>query len=222
MFEDAMKYDLLIFDCDGTIRVSKSGRVVPNSPDDIAILPQAKTFFDRLRMCQSRPHIGLCSNQMGVGQRYAAEQWLPTAMGNFAKWCEEMIATRPTEAEMLAVMLETASKVGADECVMCCYWPPKQEGGENRPRPENPYLPFPHDESGDLFMEYEGRWSSVWRKPNSGMLQWLMSCLMRTPDSPRPYTLMVGNGDEDRQAAANAGVEFMDAAAFWELVNAKE
>lgn len=213
MFRDVFKYNLLIFDCDGTLRRSKSGRVVPSSPDDIEIFPQAAEFFNRLAMHPSRPRLGLCSNQMGVGQRYAAEQWLPTAMGKFAEWCKEMIATRPTEIEMEAVMAETASAVGADEWVMCCYWPPKEDG-DARPRPANPY---PHQ--ADLpFMEYEGRWSEAWRKPATGMLQWLRAGLQKTPASPVGLCLVIGDSDEDREAAAKVQCDYMDAAAFWEMV----
>ena len=125
MLDEVLKYDLLIFDCDGTIRQSASGRVVPSSPDDVAIIPQAQEFFNRLGTYRKRPRIALCSNQMGVGQRYAAEVWLATAeeKSGFAQWCHSMISSRPTEEEMEAIMQATADAVGADEWLMGCYWP---------------------------------------------------------------------------------------------------
>lgn len=217
MFEDALKYDLLIFDCDGTIRESKSGRVVPSSPEDIAILPQAKAFFDRLKGLEARPRIALCSNQMGVGQRYAAEVWLATAdeESGFAQWCHSMISSRPTEEEMEAVMQATADSVGADEWAMSCYWPPKEVGRE-RPQPDNPY---PDSSSRDWY-RYEVRWIEGGRKPNPEML--ILCGYLLIPHLDRSHSLVIGNSVEDEVAAANAGVDYMDAAAFWELVATTE
>lgn len=217
MLDEALKYDLLIFDCDGTIRKSASGRVVPSSPDDVAIIPQAEEFFNRLGTYRKRPRIALCSNQMGVGQRYAAEVWLaddllPKSEG-FEKWCREMVATRPTEIEMEAVMQATADAVGADEWVMCCYWPPSVAGKE-RPRPENPH---PDTSSRDWY-RHEVRWIEGGRKPNPEML--ILCGYLLIPHLDRSHALMIGNSVEDEVAAANAGCNYMDAAAFWEMVSA--
>jgi D-glycero-D-manno-heptose 1,7-bisphosphate phosphatase len=51
--------------------------------------------------------------------------------------------------------------------------------------------------------------AGAYRKPNPGMLQWAM------PDAPY-FAVMVGDRDEDRQAAAAIDVIFLDAAAWRE------
>lgn len=58
--------------------------------------------------------------------------------------------------------------------------------------------------------EFQNEWQQDWRKPNPGMLIQAMKVLDCTPDE----TLMVGDSEEDRQAAANAGCAFQYA---WEF-----
>jgi HAD superfamily hydrolase (TIGR01662 family) len=47
-------------------------------------------------------------------------------------------------------------------------------------------------------------WSTAWRKPEPGMLIYAMSTFGAEPEE----TLMVGDSDEDKAAAENAGVKF--------------
>ncbi|MBE2200439.1 MAG: HAD hydrolase-like protein [Anaerolinea sp.] len=55
------------------------------------------------------------------------------------------------------------------------------------------------------------RWSRNWRKPNAGML---MAAIGRSHASPQ-QTVMIGNSDDDRLAAARAGVTFIPAKTFF-------
>jgi D-glycero-D-manno-heptose 1,7-bisphosphate phosphatase len=152
-------YDLYIFDVDGTLVRTRSGKEFRDGAADWELLPGRREALAALKAGGAK--VGLASNQAEVAFGYLAE------------------------ADVWREVNALAREVGADAVRVCCF------------HPEAPRLEY--------------RRASAFRKPGPMMLWSIMEGLGVGKD----HTLMVGDRDEDRGAAAAAGVDFMDAGEFF-------
>lgn len=71
------KNKALVLDYDGSLRVTKSGRIYPSDPDDIVILPNRAA---RLRECVAQGYLLLgASNQSGISRKPGDEKYVSEA-----------------------------------------------------------------------------------------------------------------------------------------------
>ena len=129
----------------------------------------------------------LVTNQGGIGLRH----WMETGgFGDPSKY--------PTFDSFRARIEALIPEPGIYErkIIMCARYQSKKSG-EWSPLP-------PHE--GHLSM-----WRQEWRKPAPGMLLYAMSRKEVRPE----HTLMIGDSEEDQQAAAAAGCDFMWAHEFF-------
>jgi histidinol phosphatase-like enzyme len=184
---------LLILDLDGTVRAAIDNRP-PNTLEEIEVLPGVAAKLAQLR--QQETKIVFASNQMGVGVRYAAEQWLANADpdSDFARWCRSKL-NRPTADEAWHIAWATMERAGGADGGYLCFHYPAKSGQSPRPVPPD---------AGP-------EWSAQWRKPQSGMLLQALADFKAAPAE----ALMIGDMDSDRQAAEAAGVPFAWAADFF-------
>lgn len=129
--------------------------------------------------------VAVCTNQGGVGLRY----WMETAyFGEPAKF--------PTLDSVMARLSNLFPDNGRTPPVFLCVRYQSKKSGSWSPVP-------PGNEHVDI-------WQKHWRKPDTGMLVAAMTAQGCAPQE----TLMVGDGEEDREAAENAGCAFQWA---WEF-----
>ena len=134
--------------------------------------------------------LALASNQGGVGLRH----WMEAA--GFGKPDDY-----PTAAQVFSRLAEVANNVTAltllSVTIYTCFAYQSKTSGKWTPTPEG--------------SEDDPHWSPLWRKPAPGMLLQAMADAGVGPTD----TLFVGDSDEDRQAAAAAGIEFVEAAVYF-------
>lgn len=156
------------------------------------LLPGRRAFFLRLGQEYpggSGPQLALATNQGGVGLRH----WMET--GNFGE-----PERYPTQAEAEAKLNEVAETIGS----LSGHWPARYISFAYQARSEK-WGPTPPETDDDP------RWSCDWRKPAPGMLLQAMNDAGVIPE----WTLMVGDRDEDAQAAEAAGCAFAWAEDFF-------
>lgn len=185
--ESGEKLGLIIFDVDGTLADRASGQ----------LLSGRREFFLRLfAECplDSRPQVVLASNQGGVGFRHWMKATRPAWFEEMSKAeQQERLDTYPGEDRAVARLSEVATAIAT----LTQQWPAMyisfayqfKSGGWADP---------PADVESDL------RWSHDWRKPLPGMLRQAMTDTGVLPH----HTLMVGDRDEDAEAAKAAGCNF--------------
>lgn len=131
-----------------------------------------------------REKLAICTNQGGIGLRHWRE--VVRAQGgdigdpNSTGWTQSNMEER---INALAAQLNATPYISYAYQSKKGHWSPTPEGSESDPR-----------------------WSQSWRKPQPGMLLQAMADANVTPDQ----TLMVGNSDDDAQAAAAAGCYYSD------------
>lgn len=186
-------YDLIIFDLDGTLA----------DRDTSELLPGVAEWFRDVR-----PSLGakvvVASNQGGVGLRY----WMESQ--GFGE-PEKYPTAKDVEDHLDAVMskcthdgfeLDTAVlELGIDDAWLAFAYQSKSSGK---------WAPTPDIYQSEYHSIY-GRWDANFRKPAPGMLL----DFMREYKVNADRTLMVGDSEEDSQAAATAGCEFIDADTFF-------
>jgi HAD superfamily hydrolase (TIGR01662 family) len=131
-------------------------------------------------------NVTIVTNQGGIGLRY----WMSVAgFGEPEKY--------PTEDMFNARLNRTFSKSRFFPAVLMCFRYQSKSSGK--------WCPIPPGAEG------LNEWSMTWRKPEPGMLLYAMSLVGATPAD----TLMIGDGEEDIQAAENAGCAFQWAWQFF-------
>ena len=149
------------------------------------ILPGVTEWFAALPQ-DDRPRFALASNQGGVGLRH----WMESE--GFGK-----PENYPSETDALTHIAGVLSHLNAGFDIHVCFAYQSKKTGKFNPTPP-----------GKLA---SNEWMSVCRKPEAGML-----VLAMENANAAPYeTLMVGDWDEDREAAEKAKCDFMDAAEFF-------
>lgn len=172
------KYNLLIFDVDGTL---------VEDYNSTALLPEAVKFFESLPK-QGGPDIALVTNQGGVGLRYWMEQ---EGFGDPEKY--------PTQEQARSRILKVAAQIAE-----LYRFPHVHIAWAYQAKSSGAWGPVPDD--GDP------EWSKEWRKPNAGMLK----AAIKTTGASHNRTLMVGDRNEDKGAAAKALCDFEWAEVFFE------
>lgn len=131
--------------------------------------------------------IAFATNQGGVGLR---EWMLYKGFGDPHQY--------PSYDEVMARLRTIASALGVplSAIYVCFAYQTKKGQWAEFPPTKNYNLP---------------QWSASWRKPSPGMLLQAMS----DANMSAATTVMVGDSDEDRQAAAAAGVQFIHAKEFF-------
>lgn len=150
------------------------------------LLPGVAEWFELHRDHQK---VAICTNQGGVGLR----RWMET--GNFgepAKYPDEFEAY-----EHIYAVLKQIGGVDRKVPFYVCFAYQSQKTGQWAPV--------------DAAQQNLPMWRQDRRKPASGMLLDAMKDAGALPE----HTLMVGDGDEDEQAAAAAGCAFQRADAFF-------
>lgn len=157
--------------------------------DTHKLLPNVKEWFEEY----SYKKIAFISNQGGVGLRF----WMEGGNDGPAKAFGEPDEF-PTQSEALDHLYAVISKLsGGPFRYYTCYAYQSKKSGKWSPIP--------------VGKESHSEWNSYFRKPNPGML-----CRAITEmDVLRSRTLFVGNGEEDKEAAMNAGVDFVHADVFF-------
>jgi len=136
-----------------------------------------------------REKLAICTNQGGIGLRHWRE--IVRASGgdigdpNSTGWTQQNMEDRTNAI---------AAQLNATLYISFAY---QSKKGHWSPTPENA-----HDDP---------RWSQSWRKPQPGMLIQAMSDTHVTPSQ----TLMVGNSEDDAQAAAAAGCAYQSSDDFF-------
>lgn len=157
--------------------------------DSTDLLPGvAEWFADNL----SEYYISFISNQGGVGLRLWMED------GEFGE-----PEKYPTEDDVLNRIATILDNLGTDSLttpVYLCYAYQSKKGH---------WSPVPDG------CEEDDEWSPKFRKPQPGMLKKAMQYAAGRYVSPSK-TLMVGDSAEDKDAAINAGCDFMWADAFFQ------
>lgn len=189
---------LYIFDVDGTIAMSYSDE----------LLPEAKNFFNAFDWEHNK--VALATNQGGVGLRYWMEQ------GRFGE-----PEKYPTAEQVTARLEKLRSQIVGDNfgrcLVLVSFAYQSKKSGKWGPTPYD-FSEADHraaamsDEPYEQFVPVvPGEWRQDWRKPAPGML---LSALAHFNESPE-NTVMIGNSDDDKGAAAAAGVRFVDEFEFF-------
>lgn len=153
------------------------------------VLPGVKEFFDLLLRadCAPRPQLAIATNQGGVGMRH----WMESGgFGNPRAY--------PTAGDIEQRLQHILAELGVDgELRLYISYRYLTPQGEWTPVPEG--------------QEANPRWQSDWRKPRPGMLLQAIADAGAAPHE----TLFVGDSDDDRQAAAQAGCAFAWAERFF-------
>lgn len=153
--------------------------------DTGVLLPGVREWFDQHDGAEFR--IALVTNQGGVGLR---------------RWMEEGGFGDPDQYPCEEQAREHIEKVEAQLPVLvrsyACFAYQSKKSGKWAPTPD-------YVEAGDP------EWDHQNRKPNPGMF---LQALQGVDASPE-QTIMVGDAEEDRQAAESAGVAFMWAEEFF-------
>ncbi len=160
-----MKYKLIIFDADGTLRYcTVEKQPCPNKEGEWALFPDVVRKLSSFNWVSpgedSGVGYGIASNQGGVGSGYFSEN---TAMSLLKDTFTEAFGFPPAEGTIQ----------------MC------------------PHIPY----SG-----------CACRKPAPGMLNQLMNLYRVSPEE----VLFVGDRDDDRNAASNAGCDFQWISEFFD------
>jgi HAD superfamily hydrolase (TIGR01662 family) len=138
--------------------------------------------------------IALITNQGGVGLRY----WMGSeGFGDPTKFPDEVAA----QDHILQVIAQLPSRFAGHLHLntYICYAYQSKKTGKWSPTPPG--------------KEEDWQWSSAYRKPAPGMLRRAMSAFFIMPN----LALMVGDGEEDEQAAQAAGCDFVWAHKFFKL-----
>lgn len=131
--------------------------------------------------------IALVTNQGGVGLR----GWMES--GGFGE-----PDTYPTEEQARAHIEAISEQLGMEARVYVCFAYQSKKSGK--------WAPLPDDADDD-----DPEWDQNHRKPAAGMI----FDAIRDAATTRAHTLMVGDSNEDEEAAANAGIAFQWADAFF-------
>jgi predicted HAD superfamily phosphohydrolase YqeG len=182
------QYQLIIFDLDGTLSEFKTG----------AILPGVTDWFSAWKAAERKPSLALASNQGGVGLRF----WMETeGFGTPRNY--------PTQGDVANHVAGVLGRIGLNErdmrVYLCFSYLSKKTGM---------YSPVPFSAvRGPIRegMEISPRWRASHRKPRPGMLNDAITDAGLTPDQ----ALMVGDWDEDKIAAHQAGCAFVWADGFF-------
>jgi phosphoglycolate phosphatase-like HAD superfamily hydrolase len=189
---------LYIMDVDGTIAMSYSDE----------LLPEAAKFFAGFDW--EKDKLALATNQGGVGLRYWMEQ------GGFGEPEE-----KPTAEQVQARLEKLRSQIVGKQIERC----PIFVSFAYQSKKSGKWAPTPYDLSGrdliatatsdDPMVKHipviPNEWREDWRKPAPGMLLAAMKHFGETPEN----TVMIGNSDDDKGAAAAAGVRFIDEFEFF-------
>ena len=161
--------------------------------DGTLVHPFTSDFEPGVRYWLKHGHHGeklaICTNQGGIGLRHWRE--IVRASGgdigdpNSTGWTQQNMEDRTNAI---------AAQLNATLYISFAY---QSKKGHWSPTPENA-----HDDP---------RWSQSWRKPQPGMLIQAMSDTHVTPSQ----TLMVGNSEDDAQAAAAAGCAYQSSDDFF-------
>lgn len=153
------------------------------------LLPEAAKFFAEFDWEHDK--LALATNQGGVGLRYWMEQG---GFGEPEKY--------PTESQVTVRLILLRDQIVGDKIERCavyaCFAYQSKKSGKWAP---TPYA------AGEIPNE----WREDWRKPAPGMLLAAMKRFGETPEN----TVMIGNSDDDKGAAAAAGVRFIDEFEFF-------
>lgn len=79
---------LYIFDLDGTLRVTKSGRPCPNTPEDQELLPRVKEKL--LEIKEAGHKLAICTNQGGVSWGYMTVLQVWKIILYFCEMCDNV------------------------------------------------------------------------------------------------------------------------------------
>lgn len=155
----------------------------------LAPMDGSELYPDAAQWLQDNPAASwmIVTNQGGIGLRL----WMETGgFGDPSKY--------PTLDSFRAriVALFPEPMMYERKVIMCARYQSKKSG-EWSPLPEK--------------IGWMSIWHQEWRKPAPGMLRYAMSRKEVAPE----HTLMIGDSDEDQQAAAAAGCDFMWAHEFF-------
>lgn len=150
------------------------------------LLPGVAYTWDNFFMIAFTGKTAIISNQGGVGLR----AWMEAE-----RWGEP--GKFPT-AEEAQDRLNTVADALQMDYALCCF----AYYSEKKNKWADPPNGTPLDDP---------RWRQDWRKPAGGMIEAAIMLAETTPDR----VLMVGDRDEDKEAAAAAGVEFVHRDVFF-------
>lgn len=140
-------------------------------------------------------HIAIVTNQGGVGLRYWMEK---EGFGNpedYPTATDVMIRLSTIGSRLMKLQNATENRI----TLLASFAYQSKKTGMWSPTP--PSLP-----------EYQRQmWNPAWRKPDSGMLDYLIQVNNFNPSD----CFMVGDSQEDELAAAKAGFEFVNADYFF-------
>lgn len=179
-------YSLICFDIDGTLADRDRAELYPDVAPRLSDIP-------------NNPFIVLVSNQGGVGLR----SWMETmSFGEPEKYPNR----QSVRARIYRLAIELGSVFGAYislayESKSSDQWWPKIDDEKLQP-------PYESDPSGWC----KESWLYGWRKPNPGMIH---QAIEDFGIKDKSKVLMVGDRDEDREAARLAGVDFAWAKDFF-------
>jgi len=193
MQENLENYDLIIFDLDGTLA----------DRDTSELLPGVAEWFQDIRPSLD-VKVVVASNQGGVGmgwwmssEGFGEPEKYPTAKDAEAHLDSVMSKCTHDGLEIDTAVLE----FGIDDACLAFAYQSKSSGK---------WGPTPDIYQSEYHSVY-GRWDADFRKPAPGMLL----DFMREYKANADRTLMVGDSEEDLQAANAAGCRFVDAAVFF-------
>jgi HAD superfamily hydrolase (TIGR01662 family) len=153
--------------------------------DTHKLLPGVERWIDEFSQQAQSTVLAFATNQGGVGLRY----WMESeGFGEPEKF--------PSEDDAMNHIHTVIDHLGLDErmlyyYLLVCFAYQSKKSGKWGPTPENSPNP--------------SCWRQDWRKPSPGMLLQAMEYAIATPEK----TLMIGDSDEDREAAEAAGIRFI-------------
>jgi len=152
------------------------------------LLEGVKDWFDNNK---SKYKLAIATNQGGVGLRY----WMESAgFGDPSQY-----PTAINIDEMIDNVLQQLDTDDHDTMICVSYAYQSKSSGKWGPAPDDAWTTL--------------RWQISWRKPNIGMLHHIIEKYQLEYNGRT--VLMVGDGDEDRQAAKNMGIDFIWAHEFF-------
>lgn len=155
------------------------------SIDSDTLYPDAAEWLNEHKEAVLNSQVFIVTNQGGAGLRW----WMEAkGFGDPTKY--------PTAEDFKARLNRIFSKVSVFPATLMCFRYQSKKSGE--------WCPVPPGCAG------QDEWSTTWRKPEPGMLLHAMSLA----GVNHLQTMMVGDSEEDRQAALNAGCNFLWA---WEF-----